>query len=222
MCTIQHSTQGTEQPILKRSVRMKSKLRKINRGVILSTILIICIVGLYAGIGIKAAPEKNLMNEKITGFFEVLNTAFIVPEEYLKDNVTEAEVNKLIFEIRASFKPYFSTETALDVFINGTVKNQIENQTIYHNTLIKSYSSDYKKITDIKIDYKKLTAKTTVTYHHKSERVYYDLVYNEDGSVSKSNSSTNNNGNGWDLNMTVSMEKIDGNWFITAVSQYWI
>ncbi|MCI8360613.1 MAG: hypothetical protein HFE86_04670 [Clostridiales bacterium] len=202
---------------------MKSKFRKINRGLILSLLVVLGVVAYYVVLGIQAAPEKKLMNETLTGYFEELAPAHIVPEQYKTASVTKADVEKLAAETKEKFKPYFADQKSLDVFMENTIIPALESQTIYPSQEVVEARSDYQKIVEASIDRENNTATVTAKIKHGSEIKYYEVSYEADGSIHKRPAgSSNSGGYDWETDVSFTMQKVEGKWLITGTSGYWM
>lgn len=198
---------------------MKSKFRKINRGLILSLLVVLGIVAYYAVLGIQAAPEKKLMNETLTGFFEQYAPAHIVPSEYKTLDVTKNDVKKLSDETEAKFKSYFADQKSLDIFMENEVDTMLEGQTIYPTQDVIKAVCNYKKILAADIDRKADKATVTALVEASSQMDYYNVEYNEDGSIAKKTPSGGRSGGySWETQCTFTMEKVEGKWLITGFS----
>ena len=202
---------------------MKSKFRKVNRGLILSLLVILGVVAYYVVLGIQAAPEKKLMHETLTGYFEELAPAYIVPEQYKTASVTKADVEKLAAETREKFKPYFADQKSLDVFMESTIVPVLESQTIYPSQEVAALRNDYQKIVEASIDQDKNTATVTAKVKHSREIKYYEVSYDADGSIHKRPAgSSNSAGYDWELDISFTMQKVEGKWLITGTTGYWM
>ncbi len=200
---------------------MKSKFRKINRGLILSVLVVLGIVAYYVVLGIQTAPEKRLMNETFTGYFEVFAPSFLVPEEYKRPDVTEQDVEKLAGEIEEKFRPYFADDKSLSYFMDNTILPNLESQTIYPTQDVTKSVCEYQKLLEADIDKEKGTATARVRVKTSNNISYYEAIYHEDGTVTKKPSGSNS-GYEWQQELTFSMQKLDGKWLITGFSGYWL
>lgn len=201
---------------------MKSKFRKINRGLILSLLVILGVAAYYVGLGIQEAPEKKLMDQTLAGYFEQLAPAYVVPEEYKTTTVQKADVEKLAGEIREKFRPYFADQTSLDAFMENTILSSLESQTLYPTQEVVKAVSDYQKIAEVKIDRKKDTAAVTAKIKSASEIKYYEVSYDEDGVMHKRPSGSSSSGYEWETTVNFTMRKVEGEWLITGTSGYWL
>lgn len=195
---------------------MKSPLRKINRGLILSAAVILGIAIYYLGIFLQTAPEREPLRQTVSGFFQVLSESAVVPSEYLRDGITETEVAPLLRSIKEKFQPYFASQKDLDYFMDSYVKSTVYNQTVYPSQLIKEKSFTFKKNEGLKLDSEKNTATLTAAVKFANNMVYYDLRQNADGTVSKAGSSSSNYS--WDTEVPVQLVKQNEKWLIVSVS----
>lgn len=198
---------------------MKSKFRKVNRGLILSLLVVLGIVAYYAVLGVQAAPEKKLMNETLTGFFEQYAPAHIVPDEYKTLDVTKDQVKTLSDQTAKKFSPYFADQKSLDFFMENEIDSILESQTLYPSQDVIKAVCDYKKILSADIDRKddKATVKALVQISSQAE--YYNVEYNEDGTIAKKTPSGGHSGGySWETQCTFTMQKTDGKWLITGFS----
>lgn len=200
---------------------MKSKFRKINRGLILSLLVILGIVAYYVVLGIKAAPEKRLMDETLTGFFQQLAPAYLVPDEYKGEDVSREDVEKLSAELEAKFAPYFADTDSLSQFMEDNIIPTLESQTIYPTEEVVKAVCDYEKITEADIDGD--TAVVKARAETSSEIQYYNVSYLEDGTIVKHPSGTSGGGSyTWETTISFTMQKVDGAWLITGYAGYWL
>jgi len=197
---------------------MKALLKKINRGVILSIIVILCIVGYYVVLGIKTAPVRKEMESLMTDFFGTYAQCAIVPKEYIKDNQTEEGIKPLLDSIHEKFEPYFSDEESLDNFMKIYSDEQIYNQAIYQNNLITSLSVNFKKFQSTKVDFQKNTASSTAVAAVDEKQVYYDLQWDENGKISSKQERSSNFKS--DKSYSVTFTKINNKWLITSFDYY--
>lgn len=197
---------------------MKGLLKKINRGVILSSVVILGIVGYYVFLSIKTAPARKEMESLATDFFGTYAQCAIVPTEYIKDKQTEEGIKPLVNSIREKFKPYFSDDEALDSFMEFYRSNQIDSQTIEQNNLINSLSINFKKMTSLKIDFNKNTASSTTVADYDSQQVYYDITWNDNGEIASKQQHPSNYK--YDQRYSIGFVKVDGKWLISSFSYY--
>lgn len=165
---------------------MKSFLKKINRGVILSLLIILGIACYYAVIAIKNAPHKEEMVMLLDDFYNDFEQVFIVPEEYLKEGITEEQVEPLYNDIKVRLRPYFADEEHLETFFTEQIKEQIFLQTVQPYNHVQFHTCEFVGIKSVKIDHKEHKATLYCTYMHESSMTYYDLEFTE-GGVKRSN-----------------------------------
>ena len=202
---------------------MKSKFRKINRGLILSLLVILGVAAYYVALGIQAAPEKKLIDETLVGYFEQLAPSYIVPEEYKPPAVQKADVEKLAADIREKFRPYFADQKSLDYFMENTVLPSLESQTIYPTQEVVKAISDYQKLGEVNIDRQKETATVQARVKTGSEIRYYEVGFGEDGAITKKPAgSSSSGGYEWETTVNFTMQKVEGKWLITGTSGYWL
>ena len=200
---------------------MKSKFRKVNRGLILSILVVLGLAAYYVVLGIQAAPEKKGMDETLSGYFQVFAPSFLVPEEYKRPDVTEEDVEQLAEGIQEKFRPYFADQKSLSYFMENTILPQLRNQTIYPTQDVTQSVCDYQKLLDVDIDKETGTATARVRVKTSNNITYYEAIYHEDGRVTKKPSGSNS-GYEWQQELTFSMQKADGKWLITGFSGYWL
>jgi len=197
---------------------MKILLKKINRGVILSIIVILCIVGYYVVLGIKTAPARKEMEALMTDFYSTYSQCAIVPTEYIVDGQTEEGIKPLSNSIREKFKEYFYNDESLDSFMTLFYNNVISEQAIRQMTLVKSISMDFKNLKSFDVDYDKKTANSLTYITVKTEKIYYDIQWNDDGTI-KSKQEHNSNYSNVE-NYNVGFAQVNDKWLISSFSYY--
>jgi len=197
---------------------MKILFKKINRGVILSIIVILCIVGYYVFLSIKTAPARKEMESLMTDFCETYAECVIVPAEYIKDYKTEEGVQPLVDSIREKFKPYFSDDEALDSFIEFFYSNNIESQTIGQNFIFTSVSMEFKKFSSLSVDFNKNTASAIATVGFDADETYYNFEFDDDGEMI--NKQGHNQHSDYDRSYSAQFAHNDDKWLISSFDYY--
>jgi len=197
---------------------MKILLKKINRGVILSIIVILCIVGYYAFLSIKTAPARKEMESLMTDFCGTYAQCVIVPAEYIKDDQTVEGVQPLVDSIREKFKPYFSDDKALDSFIEFFRVNNIDSQTTGKNFLFTSVSMEFKKFPSFSVDFNKNTASAIATVGYDADETYYNFEFDENGEMT--NKQGHNQHSDYDRSYSAQFSLNDDKWLISSFGYY--
>ncbi|HHW45415.1 MAG TPA: hypothetical protein GXX17_00715 [Clostridiales bacterium] len=199
---------------------MKPFLKKINRGVILSLLIILGIACYYGVIAIKDAPHKKEIERLLEGFYSDFEGVFFVPEEYLREGITEEQVKPLYSDIKAKLRPYFASEEDLETFFSDQVKEQIYFQTVQPNNQIKTHTCKFEKLRTVRLNHKKGTASVEAVYSHDSSQTFYDIEY-ENGRVIRTNPREYSQGV-FSANCAFSLIQTDSGWKISKMqTKHW-
>lgn len=197
---------------------MKSFIKKINRGVILSLLIILGIASYYAALAIRNAPHKKEMDTLLTDFYNQYEQIFLVPEQYCTGITTEDQVKPLYSDIKSKLRPFFASQEDLDAFFTQHVEHDIFAQTVRPGFRVNSHDCEFVDIKAVKIDFKKDTATVHGIFRHGSSTTTYDLVF-EQGREVWTNPREDTYGP-YIIECSFTLAKVDGEWKITAMQSY--
>ncbi|MDD4699913.1 MAG: hypothetical protein PHV07_06605, partial [Oscillospiraceae bacterium] len=158
------------------------------------------------------------MEALMTDFYSTYSQCTIVPTEYIVDGQTEEGIKPLSNSIREKFKEYFYNDESLDSFMTLFYNNVISEQAIRQMTLVKSISMDFKNLKSFDVDFDKKTASALTYVTVKTEKIYYDIQWNDDGTI-KSKQEHNSNYSNVE-NYNVGFAQVNDKWLISSFSYY--
>lgn len=166
--------------------------RKINRGVILTTVIALAVVTYLVALSVIRNADKPAIEEVCTKYIQADINYSMLPKEYRIDNpkMPKVELDKYIADMTNDIKAYYSDNTQSSKYFIDTLKINIEDQA---------------KGTGVIYDYKKeiLGFKS---YTYKNDTVTVKIVTNttfENSSREKVLQQTDN---------FITLQKIDNEW----------
>jgi len=195
---------------------MKNLWHKINRGVILSIVIILAIAVYYGAVAIRISPDKAFMGETLDGLFTEYEKTFLLDDQLVSANLTTEQAQLLLDDMVDSFKPYFATVEAAKAFVTDMVAYDFTEQIVTKSQRYTEYAINLSRISDLKVDYKEKTATLTAKTRKSYLYTYYEYVYDTAGNVTGTNSTEQSSDNE-SYSYSVGMVKVGEKWLVSSV-----
>lgn len=166
--------------------------RKINRGVILTTLIALTVVIYLVALTINHNAEKPKIEELCTKYIQTEISYRMLPKKYRIDNpqIPKDELDKYIADMTNDIKAYYSDNTETSKFLIDTLKTNIENQS-KGSKIIYDYKKDNLEFKDF-------------TFKNDSVTIRMSSLSSIDDQNSTSNKISTDD--------FITLEKIDGEW----------
>lgn len=193
-------------------------LKKINKGVVLTIIVLVVLVIYLVTLETSRNKEKSIIEETCKEYIEFMNKYAVIPEKSQKlykvgitskeeaeriKSQTKEEINKQILELEKELKTkMIDNELAVKMQTN-TLREYLENNNNPFETVISNFDKEITKIKKFEFDEDQVTV--TFTSKIEQETKYLDESTEETKELSKK-------GNFNSSDETITLQKIDGNW----------
>ena len=176
-------------------------LRKINKGLIL-TIIVVAAVAIYSiNVELNRNKEKGNIKLACEEFLKTTSESLILPEKYhnLDTKVSEEDLNNIMEEVKKDLKEkMIDNDSAIE--IQSTIIESELNEQIYSENIITKIEREITKISSYTFDGDQVTVKF-------KSKVNKDINYlNEINKVETKNSSFNAESD------TIILQKVDNTW----------